>query len=329
MSVPFEQIAAAIATIVPDVVRGCELRLRGAVVQSAGETRATATTTFPAGEAALVLFHDAPLEGLAARVASVTAQHVSALLERERAVTERDEALSMIAHELRSPLQALTMGTYLLTTRLRGTADEIPREWLLDRCEKLERSTRRLVALGETMLDAARGAVPPHGDDEPAIDVGAVVDEVVGSAAGDLSWASSAVTVTKRGELTGPWNKVYLERIVTNLLSNAGKYASGKAVAVDIDGCDDAVVIRVRDQGPGISAADVERIFVRFFRGANAARNVGLGVGLWVVDNFVRQLGGTVICESVVGTGTTFVVTLPRRPVSSGASPEELASPSR
>ena len=325
-----EKLATAIAAIVPEVVRGCELRVRDVLVASAGVAEASLTTTLPAGnEATLVLVHDAPLEGLAARLAKVTAQHVTALLEGDRALTERDEALSMIAHELRSPLQALTMGTYLLTTRLRGTADEIPRDWLLDRCEKLERSTRRLVTLSEAMLDAARGQVPSHGVDEPPVDVGAVVDEIVHGVAGELSWASATVSVTKRGETAGPWNKVYVERIVTNLLSNAGKYAAGKPVAIEVDGCDEAVVIRVRDQGPGIPAADVDRIFTRFFRGANATKTVGLGVGLWVVDSFVRRLGGTVACDSKLGSGTTFVVTLPRQPVTNGASAEELASPSR
>ncbi len=120
-------------------------------------------------------------------------------------------------------------------------------------------------------------------------------------------------------ELTGFWDATRLERVVTNLVSNAFKYSpDGGEIEVTIsqekrDG-EDIAVVRVRDHGLGIPTAEIPRIFDRFYRASNARSKVGgIGVGLASAKQIVEQHGGTIEVESEEGLGSTFTIKLPTR----------------
>jgi signal transduction histidine kinase len=101
---------------------------------------------------------------------------------------------------------------------------------------------------------------------------------------------------------------------VQNLLSNAVKYSpSGGSIEVRAARSADEVVLSVRDQGIGVPAEALPKLFERFYRAANAdtQRISGAGVGLYVVNEIVAQHGGRVSVESQPGHGSTFTITLP------------------
>jgi signal transduction histidine kinase len=131
--------------------------------------------------------------------------------------------------------------------------------------------------------------------------------------------------------LVGQWDAFRLERVVENLLSNAVKYSpSGGEITVSVwqeeqprlAGNGDAnaggaswAVLAVRDQGLGIPAADLPRVFGRFERGGNVAGWLpGSGIGLAGARRIVVQHGGTIGVESIEGAGSTFTVRLPLQP---------------
>lgn len=105
--------------------------------------------------------------------------------------------------------------------------------------------------------------------------------------------------------------------IVRNLVENAVKYGAGKPVAIEVasDRTTDSVVLRIHDQGIGIAATDVPFVFDPFRRtaGAVATHAQGVGLGLYIVKQFVELLRGTIQVESAHGAGTTFTVRLPRQ----------------
>jgi len=107
-------------------------------------------------------------------------------------------------------------------------------------------------------------------------------------------------------------------QVVTNLVGNAIKFTPrGGSVQVQVRGePDGSGTITVADTGIGIDAAELPRIFDRFFRGARAteARSSGSGLGLAIVRSIVEMHGGTVTVESRLGAGSTFRVTLPPNP---------------
>jgi two-component system sensor histidine kinase KdpD len=104
-----------------------------------------------------------------------------------------------------------------------------------------------------------------------------------------------------------------LERAFANLLENAGRYGGGQPIFVHARRAGPRVLVSVVDQGPGIDAAEQERIFEPFYRGRRAASRswTGSGLGLAIVKGFVEANGGVISVQSLPGQGTSFVVSLP------------------
>jgi two-component system sensor histidine kinase KdpD len=104
-----------------------------------------------------------------------------------------------------------------------------------------------------------------------------------------------------------------LERAFANLLENARRYSRGRPISVHARRAGPRVVVSVVDQGPGIDAAELERIFEPFYRGRNASSDqwTGSGLGLAIAKGFVEANGGTISVQSLPGQGTSFVISLP------------------
>jgi len=113
--------------------------------------------------------------------------------------------------------------------------------------------------------------------------------------------------------LVGEWDSRRLERVVANLVGNAVKYSpAGGSVTVRIATADGWAILQVQDQGLGIPAQDLPRVFERFHRGANVVGKIlGTGVGLASALQIIEQHGGTIVVESEPGSGTCFTVRLP------------------
>ena len=115
-----------------------------------------------------------------------------------------------------------------------------------------------------------------------------------------------------------------LEQVVTNLLTNALKFGRGQPVDLEVSGTEAQVRISVRDHGIGIAPDDAARIFRPFERAVSERSFGGLGLGLWISQQFVEAMGGHIAVESTVGEGAKFIVTLPRH---AEASAEGLTPP--
>jgi signal transduction histidine kinase len=110
-----------------------------------------------------------------------------------------------------------------------------------------------------------------------------------------------------------------LEQVATHLVANAIKYGAGAAIEVVVRALGSAARLVVRDHGIGIPLADQSRIFDRFERAVSSENYGGLGLGLYIAQRVVEQLGGTLTCEGAPREGSTFLVTLPRTPLASSA----------
>lgn len=249
------------------------------------------------------------------RLEDARAQADAARETAERAVGQRDALLATVAHDLRSPLATVRGHVQLLRRRTdRGKADA---ERLAAFCSTVETVVGNMTGMLDELLDAARvQAGRTLALAQESVDLVALVREAVQTVEGTAE--RHRVRLESRlPSLVGAFDGPRLQRVLTNLLSNALKYSpDGEEVRITVsrethpDG--DVAVLTVRDQGMGIPAADVPRIFEPFYRAQNVAHRIsGIGLGLAGSRQIVEQHGGTIQVESREGHGSTFTVRLP------------------
>ena len=127
-----------------------------------------------------------------------------------------------------------------------------------------------------------------------------------------IAVARCEVRISERGHPSGMWDRLRLEQICRNLLSNAIRFGAGRPIEIQVAGDAELATLEVCDHGVGIPADHQARVFERFERGAGQ-RSGGFGIGLWLVRNICAAMKGTVSIVSEPGEGACFTVTLPRR----------------
>ncbi len=252
------------------------------------------------------------LIGLRAEVARLQeAEKRSERIIRElgAAVAARDSFIAIAGHELRNPMGAILLA---VTNMLRAPyANEGLPEWLVPRLASLERQARLFVRRATTLLDVTRITSGHLRLDPELVDLSEATRVVLDAFAVQLERSHSPLTTSIEAGVTGWWDRVALDQVLHNLVSNAVKYGAGKPVCVAVASDGGRATISVADRGIGISEADRERIFARFERAVTARAHGGFGLGLWISHQLVEAMGGTIRVESELGAGSIFTVELP------------------
>lgn len=226
----------------------------------------------------------------------------------EEANRAKDEFLAMLGHELRNPLAAVMNAVAIVRSR-----ERTPQQ-LEFAAGVIHRQAGHLKRLIDDLLDVGRVMTGKILPDRRPLDLQASVQHV-------LSSLETAGTFTKhRLDIrTAPvWinaDQTRMEQVVSNLLVNAATYTQpGGAITVTLAGENGDAVLRVRDDGIGIPAGNLARIFELFFQGEPSGRGThsGLGIGLTLVKRLVELHGGSVSARSEgPGRGATFTVRIP------------------
>lgn len=254
-------------------------------------------------------------EELARRLA-IAIDNARLYASAEQAIRARDDFLAIASHELKTPLTPLRIQIQALERLVRrGDLEDVPREKLVKLVGSADLQIVRIVALIDKLLDLTRIRAKRLRLDVAPMDLAAAVRSIVEQHTAQIREAGGQVEVEAGAPVHGTWDRVRLEQVVANLLTNAAKYAPGARVVVRVEGDARAACARVavRDEGPGIPSADQRRLFRPFERARTGAAS-GLGLGLFIVREIVEAHGGAVRLESAPGQGTTFVVELPYRP---------------
>ena len=227
---------------------------------------------------------------------------------RHEADQIRDRFLGVLSHELRTPVTSIYGGTQLLLGRGARLDPETRNELLVSvaaEAERLQRMIENLVAMARIERGGDFGGARP-----------VLLDRIIAQ----LVEREKALwpEVTIKLAANGPVQMVaadeeYLAQIMRNLLSNAAKYSGpGSTVEVSLEDAEGEVLVRVRDDGPGIAEEDADRLFGLYYRAAPAASMApGAGIGLFVCRELVATMGGRIWAKPLSGKGAEFGFSIP------------------
>jgi signal transduction histidine kinase len=255
------------------------------------------------------------LVALLGRLVATAVQNIRAYEAERRRVEElarlsqlRADFVSLVSHELRSPMAAVIGAARTLQDRWRMLSADQRESFLA----LIGDETSRLAELVGDVLDTSRIEAGTFSYRFEEVDLGRVVDEAVEAAA--LAQQEVPVVASVRGalpEIRG--DRARLRQVLGNLIENAVKYSpEGGEVRVSATAANGAVQIAVRDTGPGIPREQQGRIFDKFGRvDVPGASKPGTGLGLFIARSIAEAHGGSLGVSSGVEPGSTFTLTLP------------------
>ena len=254
--------------------------------------------------------YELPPASMATDEVGVLSRTLSQAAAQLRAIDEtRRQFLADVAHELRTPV-----------TAIRGYAETLSQGEVDDgtQTEFLDTIHRNAIRIGELVEDLlhleALEASPPAKGPQPPVALAQVVANAAGTLRGAAEAAGATIDVDVPDDVAARADADELEQVVQNLLANAIRHGgNGVTVAVRARRSGDRAVLEVADDGNGVAAEHLSRLFDRFYRvGSGRSRDDGgSGLGLAIVKRMVEGAGGTIAVTSAEGQGTTFTVELP------------------
>jgi diguanylate cyclase (GGDEF)-like protein len=241
-------------------------------------------------------------------LAALSAQELQAAAEQTQA--RQMEALAVVAHELRSPLGPIRNAVALLG---RTRADEQTLHRVQD---VIERQLAHLTRLVGDLLDVSRAHTGRFRLERQTVDIGDLIGRAVESCRPAMYGRLQHLEVCMPSiALHVDGDPMRLTQVLCNLLDNASKYTQvGGDIRLCVSAAEGSIVMTVSDNGIGITAEALPRVFEPFVQDQHAVgfNGAGLGIGLTVVRELVDAHGGSVVASSTgSGLGSQFVVTLP------------------
>ena len=280
----------------------------------AADLRAMARSLFSGPAAGLrtmqvapALDHTYAITGVPAAGSGTAVIVITDVTEQQRRERAEREFVANAAHELRTPVTAIASAVEVLQLGAKHEPAERDRFLAL-----IERQTARLGRLGRALLTLARAQSRAEPLQLEPVDVALLLDDL----AADLDLPRTARAV-EDGVLALAHDDL-LRQAIENLVANARKYASSEGLAVSARSAEPGtVVVEVRDRGPGLTPANVERAVERFFRSGDRDAE-GFGLGLSIAREVAHALGGRLELESSPGAGTTARIVLRSAPSTGG-----------
>jgi PAS domain S-box-containing protein len=236
-------------------------------------------------------------------------------IELEQASALKTQFLANMSHEFRTPLNAILGYTSMLLQGVSGRMTSQQEKNL----SRVESNARHLLAIINDILDIARiesGRMPLHLSE---FELGDLVAEVMAEVEPLIARSTVPVLADQSPDVSAlRSDRQKVKQIVLNLLTNALKFTSDGSVRLvtSYDAQQDRVAVAVVDTGIGIAPEDQQRVFEDFRQADNSPTRAygGAGLGLAICRRLATMLGGEITLKSAVGKGSTFTVTIPRRP---------------
>lgn len=231
-------------------------------------------------------------------------------LQLEKAIQFRDDFISIVSHELRTPVTALKLQAQ---TALRQLKKDSPLDFHKKSetiFKKIDQQLAKMNVLLNDILDISKISMDRFQVSKERIEINGIIQEVVERFEEQARSVGTTIEFIDGPMLFTLGDRVRLEQVFSNLITNALKYGNSKPVRVSLELIDKEIAISFTDQGIGIAPEDQERIFERFQRATNQNHISGVGVGLFISKKIIDSHEGKILLKSELGKGSTFTVLL-------------------
>jgi PAS domain S-box-containing protein len=241
----------------------------------------------------------------------ISKDELTKALSKEKELSDlKSRFVSMASHEFRTPLSTILSSASLVAKYVEAEEQEKRNKHI----HRIKSSVNNLTNLLNEFLSIGKiedGKISANNMDFNMKDmIGSLCSEMEG-----ITRNNQQIVHTHTGDEIIFSDPALLRNVVTNLLSNAIKFsAEGSIIEVSSNVSKDRVVLTVKDNGMGISKEDQEHLFERFFRGTNVTNIQGTGLGLHIVAKYIEIMDGKIEFKSELEKGTTFIITLYRKP---------------
>jgi signal transduction histidine kinase len=233
----------------------------------------------------------------------------------EKALNMRDEFLSIASHELKTPITSIKLQLQASQIRLKNQKDNIfETEKVFKSLQVTVNQVNKLTRLIDDLLDMSRIHSGKLSYTFAKMNFSELLDEILPNFNEIIS--TSLIKTNVDTKLEGYWDRLRIEQVIVNLITNAHKYAPETEIIISANRIGENAVISVQDFGPGIPDDFHHKIFERFERLGQTKTIGGLGLGLYISKQVVLAHGGTIEFKSGAQSGATFLITLPLVPPS-------------
>jgi PAS domain S-box-containing protein len=227
------------------------------------------------------------------------------------ALLARDEFLSIASHELKTPLTSLKLHSQIFK---RGILKGIPEAYSHRRIDALagqvEKQVFKLNRLVDDMLDISRIRTGKLTLQPQKFDLNELINEVLEILNEQFIFSNYPKPIINKDfeSISVFWDRIRIEQVLINLLTNAIRYGNGKQIHLTIKTTEDIISLNLKDHGIGIAKENLDKIFYRFEKIKNPYEVSGLGLGKQIVDAHAGKLW----VESELGVGSEFKIEMPR-----------------
>ena len=234
--------------------------------------------------------------------------------ELEKSLQYREEFLSIASHELKTPMTPLKLNFQIFKKVIEKVSLPPETHEIVLKCIAVcDRALTRLDRLTEELLLGTRIHAGKLVMNLEKVNFSKLIQEVIEQYHYELDKSGSAIELHLDHSIEGVWDRMKIEEVLVNLITNAIKFSSGRLIEIWLDQESGNAKLVVRDHGIGIEIEDQKRIFQRFERAVSTKHYGGLGLGLYITRQIVEAHGGRIELKSELGKGATFTVFLPQK----------------